>query len=149
MVLLVALGVMGVTYSFWSDTVNITSAVETGSWGVQVTAGTCSAAEITDGAAGNVLTVTLTDAPDGSYDCLFGVENTGSIPIKIQSIVVSGLPSGVTVDIIEGVGNGDQIDAYGVVNGKVNFSVDVGSGEVANGSFTVTISVVPWNQYVP
>lgn len=147
--LLVALGLTGMGYSVWSDTLSISGMVQTGTWGVQVTKGTCSDPGVIGcSGSGGVLTVTLTNAPDGSYYCWFDVKNTGNIPIKIQSIGVSGLPLEVTVDSIEYVGEGDQIDAYGIKSGKVNFTVAVDDGQVT-GTFTVTFVVVPWNQYVP
>ncbi len=151
MVLVLAIGVMGISYGAWSDTVDIASTVETGDWGVEVTEGTCSDLKITGSATGNVLTVTVTNGvPDSAYDCGLTVSNTGSIPIKIQSIDIdkSGLtkPGEVTITT-PGIALGDQIDEGIPQNGTVHVSLT--NDAETTFIFTVTFNVVQWNQYVP
>jgi len=144
--LVAGLGLMGVGVSYWSQTLYISGTAGTGTWGVQVTKGTCSDPVITcDVVASDTLGVTVTDAAvvGVNYYCEFDIENTGDIPVKIQSIVVDPSPpaSGVvvwTTDVVVGT----QIDPGPPVGGKVYVSLDEDASEF---SFTVTFNVVPWN----
>ena len=140
----VGLGLMGVGVSYWSDTVNISATVETGDWGVQLTwCGNCSHLAIScDVVASDTLEVTVTDAEAGDYSCDFDIENTGDIPVKIQSIDVSTLPGGVVVGTTDVVA-GTQIDPGPPETGTVN--IHLNNAIAGSFGFTVTFEVVPWN----
>jgi len=138
------LGLMGIGVSYWSETTHITGTAKTGTWGVEVTDCTCST-PVTCGVAGNVLTVALTDAAAGEYSCDFEIENTGDIPVKIQTIVVDPSPpaGGVgvtTTDVVVGT----QIDPGLPETGTVNIELDNAITGIFD--FTVTFNVIPWNQ---
>jgi hypothetical protein len=138
----VALMLSGMGYGVWSDTISITGTMKTGSWGVGVTGGSCSNSEVVScSGSGEVLTVTLTSAPEGGYWCDFTIANTGNVPIQIVDEEISAL-GGVAVTSIVYEGSIEQIDEGGEVDGRVNFTV---TGEVS-GSFTVKFIAVPWNQ---
>lgn len=146
--LVMGLGLMGIGVSYWSQTLLITATVETGDWGVQVTKGTCSHPAIIscDVVASDELEVTVTDAAvvGVNYYCEFSIENTGDIPLKIQSIVVVPDPpaSGVvvwTTDVVVDT----QIEPGVIKGGKVYVSL---TEDVSQFTFTVTFNVVPWNQ---
>ncbi len=161
--LLVALVLTSMGYGIWSDTLTISGTVETGTQSTELT---CSdnytvpaGGSISCSVAGNVLTVTVTDAQlDVNYYCDFNIHNTGDIPVKIQSIVVSPLPPVEEVEVeIQEVAVGNQIEQDGItgdtVYGKVHVSLlpepPDNPSKNTTFAFTVTFSVVQWNQYVP
>jgi predicted ribosomally synthesized peptide with SipW-like signal peptide len=135
-VLIAALGLMGVAYAYWTDTLHINSSVSTGnedvtfhlvatndidspvtldpssqgtwalsgsalSWSGGSRSATRNAAYTTVAASSDyrTLTVTMNNAYSGywgSAGCT--IENVGSIPVKVESVSVEGLPSsGLTV----------------------------------------------------
>ena len=149
-VLLLALCLTGVGYGMWSDEVYIESTVEMGYIGVALSPGACSDPEITCSvSAPHTLVVALTAAPPGAYTCDFTITNTGTIPVKIQSIAVSGVPAGVAVSVL-GVAEGMQIEQAGVYPDYVEGMVQVIILEscIISCSFEVTFSFVQWNMYV-
>lgn len=161
--LLVGLGLTSMGYGIWSDTLTISGTLETGTQSTELTcsgnytvpAGGSISCSVTD----NVLTVTVTNAQlDVNYYCDFNIQNTGDIPVKIQSIVVSSLPPVEEVEVeIQNVAVGNQIEQNGVtgdtVYGKVHVSLlpepPDNPSKGTTFTFTVTFSVVQWNQYVP
>ncbi len=157
--MIMALGLTGVGYAAWSKAISIIGTVETGTWSGEVAPSDCSDPLVincyVDPSDPLMLVIELTDAPADSYYCDFTIEDPGTVPVKIQDIqfdLTNLLPEEVTVDeVIENVAEGDQIDPGVVppISGRVNFSVTVGEGEVASGSFTITFTFVQWNLYVP
>lgn len=149
-VLLLALCITGVGYSMWTDQITIDGTTELGYVDVVLSAGTCSGPEITHSVnPPHSLVVTLTDAPPGTYTCGFTITNTGTIPVKVQSIMVSGVPTGVEVSVL-GVTEGVQIEQAGVYPDYVDGMVRVVVSEscVASCSIEVQFSFVQWNMYV-
>ncbi len=149
MALLVAMGLTGVGYAMWYDIVTINGTMETGTWGVVLSNLTCSAS-VSCSAAGNVLEVTVTNAQLGTgYSCNFTITSTGTIPVKMLVDPLS-VPLGVATQIINITGDG-IIDPGETETGGVHISLQ--SEPPVNPSkgqtFTVTVSGVPWNQYVP
>lgn len=155
-VLMIALGAIGVTYGgYWSETLDIINTVETGTWGIEISKGDCgtvtepppNSTEISCSVVGNELGVTITNPRvNVGYYCDFSIENNGTIPVKIQSIAVSTVPGAVVVDITGEVAEGVLIDPEEVKYGTVNIDVTNASGVDDPLSFTVTFSAVPWNQ---
>ena len=150
-----ALGITGTAYGAWSDILAIGATVNMGTIGAEVTCDGCSPAGIQCSVVGsNELELTVTCAQVGvAYSCAFNITNTGTIPVRIQSIDISGVPEGVEVEI-DGV-VGVQIDAGGVLPGVVQVSLpaytppEVNPSEGETFTFTVTFEFVPWNQYIP
>ena len=148
--LLLALCVTGVGYASWTDEITIDGTANLGYVDVVLSPGACSAPEITGSVSPpHTLVVTLTNAPPGTYTCGFTITNTGTIPVKIQSITMSGVPAGVEVSVL-GVAEGVQIEQAGVypdyVEGMVQ--VIVLDGCIASCSFEIPFSFVQWNMYV-
>lgn len=151
--LLMALGSMGGAYGLWSKTLNIAGTAETGMMSANVSCcDGCTDSEISCSVVSNEeLQFTVNNADvDVHYYCDFNIANTGTIPVKIQSITKSGVPGTVTVDIT-GVAQGDQIEQEGAAGDTVTGTVDVYLADITSQpfTFTVTIEVVQWNLYVP
>ena len=147
-VMLVALGVLGATFTVWADTLYIDSTVSIGTVGGGLV-GDSGSPGISCPASGDVLAVTVTTAqPDIEYTCQFTVQNTGTIPVKIQSISIDDVPLLVSV-WVTGIEEGDQIEDGEFMVGTVHVFVDLESPFVGQTfTSTVTITVVQWNLYV-
>ena len=141
-VLMVALGLMGVGYAAWSEVLNINATVEIGTWGGSLsdpsptTSGT-----IVLSTSPNVLTVTITSAEaDTTYTGYFNVNNTGTVPIKIDSITPADVPEGVTDSVMVATPIEPGIPAVGTI------TVITGASPPGVFSFTETFVFVQWNQ---
>ncbi len=151
--LLLALCLTGVGYAAWTDEISIDGTAETGYLEVGLSPGACSApgiitCSVTDP---HTLVVTLTNPGAGTYTCGFIIENTGTIPVKIQDIDIdtSGVPAGVVVSV-SGVAVGTQIEQLGVEPDSVEGVVHVTVQEACTVtfSFSVACSFVQWNLYI-
>jgi hypothetical protein len=148
--LLVALCVIGVSYAAWTDEISIYEAANLGYVELVMSPGACSDPQITCSvSAPHTLVVTLMDAPSGNYTCGFTITNTGTIPVKIQSIDTSGVPAGVTVSVL-GVTEGTQIEQAGVYPDSIEGMVRVIVLENCSTScsFEIAFSFVQWNMYI-
>ena len=148
--LLLSLCVTGIGYAVWWDTASIEGTMRMGYIEVDLSPGDCSAPEITCSLlAPHTLVVTLTNAAPGTYACGFTITNTGTIPVKIQSIVPTGVPDGVEV-FVSGVVVGTQIEQADVYPDSVEGAVIVTVQESCEGtfSFNLAFSFVQWNLYV-
>ena len=141
--LLLSLCVTGIGYSAWTDTVSIYGTVETGRW-----------VGVLSEPLGSSHTITLSVAPPDTlnvsvsfaqanteYTGSFKVNNTGTVPIKIGSIVFP-LPPDVTASV-SGVSAGDQVDPGGTKFASVSTSTPI---ECKSYDFTVTFAFVLWNE---
>lgn len=151
-VLLLALCVTGVGYATWNNKVSIQGTAKIGYIEVVLIPGACSAPEITCSvSAPRTLVVNLISAGAGTYTCGFTITNTGTLPVKIQSIVVSGVPAEMGVSIDSGVAVDTQIEQAGVypdsVAGVVTVTVPTPPEENGVMSFTfyVDFSFIQWN----
>ena len=149
--LLLSLCVTGIGYAVWWDTTSIEGTMRMGHIEVDLNLGDCSSPQISCSViAPHTLRVTLTDAEPGTYTCGFTIENTGTIPVKIQSIDTSGVvPSGVDVSVL-GVTAGTQIEQAGVYPDNVEglVRVIVTENGCVSFSFEVAFSFMQWNLYV-
>ena len=147
--LLVALGAMGGSYGLWSEILEISGTVETGTYGANITycgGGTPSAIISCSRVDSDTLGVTVEDTAElyTDYYCTFDIKNSGTIPLKIQSIVVSPSPPATGVDVTTtGVVAGTEMEPGVVQGGTVHVSL---TGDVSQFTFTVTFNVIPWNQ---
>lgn len=143
--LMIALGATGVVFSGWTDTVYITGTAEVG-FG-EMWLGCSNNPPVYCDAYGMKLDITVTATPEtptpaGSYSCNFDMGNSGSLPLKIQSIDVSDdLPAGTHVSITV---EDTQIDPGDVASGVVNIILDEAITEEFD--FTVTFNIVLWNK---
>ncbi|MGB6873714.1 MAG: hypothetical protein WBE46_06225 [Dehalococcoidia bacterium] len=148
--LLLALCITGVGYAAWTDELTVDATANLGYVDVVLSPGACSEPQITCSvSAPHTLVVTLTAAPPGTYTCGFTVTNTGTIPVKIQSIAISSIPAGVEVSV-SGVTEGTQIEQAGVYPDSFDGAVIVTVQESCEGtfSFSVAFSFVQWNMYI-
>ncbi len=150
--LVLSLGITGIGYAAWTDELTIDGTVEIGYVAVVLSPGDCSRPEITCSVpAPHTLVVTLTNAPPAGYDCYFTITNTGTIPVKIQSIDIdpAGIPDGVEVFVL-GVAEGTQIEQAGVYPDSLEgmVGVIVAPNGCVSFSFEVAFSFVQWNLYV-
>jgi hypothetical protein len=148
--LLIALCVTGVGYAAWMDEVSFEGTAKSGYIEVVLSPGACSGPQITCSVSAlGTLVVTLMDASPGIDTCGFTITNTGTIPVKIQSIDISGVvPAGVEASVL-GVVAGMQIEQAGVYPDNVDGMVQVMVLEscIASCTFEVAFSFVPYNQY--
>ena len=148
--LLLALCVTGVGYAAWTDEVSIDETVSLGYVELVLSPGACSDTQITCSvSAPHTLVVTLTNPPAGNYTCGFTITNTGTIPVKIQSIVTSGFSNGVEVSV-SGVTEGTQLEQAGVYPDSFDGAVIVTVQASCEGTFPVNVafSFVQWNMYI-
>ena len=148
--LVMGLGLMGVGVSYWSDRLIIQGTLETGTASANITwCGGCTPSAIISCSRVDSDTLELIVAdtaevgPD--YYCNFDIRNSGTLPLKIQSIVVVPDPpeSGVVVGTT-GVVAGTQIEPGVVTGGTVH--VSLAEDVVGQFTFTVTFNVISWNQ---
>ena len=148
---LLSLCITGVGYATWTDEIAIDATAETGYIDVVLTQGDCSHPDIITCSVSesdpHTLEVILTNAPPGDYACDFTIENTGTIPVKIQSIDIPEIP-GVEVSV-SGVAVGTQIEQAGVEPDSVEGAVlvTVHEGCQVTCSFEIAFSFVQWNLY--
>jgi len=140
--LLVSLCVMGVGYSAWTETITVYGTVETASWGGGLSDAVATSENITLSVAPpDTLNVGVSHAQANTeYTGTFKVNNTGTVPIRIESIVFA-LPPNVTADI-SGVSEGDQIDPGETKSAGVSTSTSEGKSY----DFTVTFTFILWNE---
>ena len=142
-VLLVSLCFTGIGYAAWTDTVSIYGTVETGRWGGVLSEPVPISQNITLSVAPpDTLNVSVSNAQANTeHTGSFKVNNTGTVPIKIESIVFD-LPPNVTASV-SGVSAGDQIDPGETKSAGVSTSTPIGCKSY---DFTVTFAFVLWNE---
>jgi hypothetical protein len=141
--LLLSLGIMGVGYSAWSETINVYGTVNTASWGGSLSDPVATSANITLSVSpSDTLSVSVTHAQANTeYTGTFEVNNAGTVPIKIASIVFN-LPPNVTASV-SGVSEGEQIDPGETKSAGVETSTTI---EGNSYDFTVTFTFALWNE---
>ncbi|MEM1556318.1 MAG: hypothetical protein QXR62_04155 [Candidatus Bathyarchaeia archaeon] len=154
--LLVAMLALGLSYALWFTTLSISGTINTGIVRAEIIAGECYDDEPEEKDVSGiscyvdengVLVVTVSNAyPCIEYTCEFNVTNTGTIPVKVQSITISPeeMADWVTVN---GISVGDQIEPGETVECSliVHLTNDADQGETY--TFTVEILLVQWNEY--
>ncbi len=141
--LLLSLCFMGIGYSAWTDTIDIYGTVGTASWlGVLTEPAAVSQNISLNVATPDTLNVNVNDAQAGTqYTGSFKVSNIGTVPIKIDSIVL-GLPPDTTATI-SGVSVGDQIDPGETKSAGVSTNTSI---EGKSYNFTATFTFALWNE---
>jgi len=141
--LLLSLGIMGVGYAAWTDTISIYGTVETASWGGSLSNPVPTSANITLSVVlPDTLNVSVSNAhANTQYTGSFKVNNAGTVPMRIESIVLAP-PSGTTATV-SGVSAGDQIDPGETKSAVVSTSTPIGCMSY---NFTVTFTFVLWNE---
>lgn len=156
-ILMIALMAVGTVYALWSKTLYINGTVNTGTLDATWTKngdcwdepddGTISYIDCEISPDGYTLTVTVTNAyPSHNYYCPIDLDNTGTIPLHISSIVTdtSGLPAGTTVEIQPG---SPPIQVSTVLNpdlaayGTLHVHITDAAAPDTTYKFTITVTV--------
>lgn len=146
MAMVVGLGLLGVGFSSWSDTLNIDATVETGTWEqVELSKGSCSQNVTCLVDPADTLNIDITNASPGyNYFQGFDIHNLGTVPVKIEDIQILASPQ-ITATVSD-VSVGDQIEQNGVSGDTVYGTVNMPVTEAGSYTCNVTFSFVPWNQ---
>ncbi len=161
--LVLSLAAMGVGYALWSETLTINGTVNTGEVdvifspvstddppgakdppGYEKDVAVCEAGLSEDEKS---MTVDI-DTGYPSYECTvtYDITNTGTIPVKIQSVTVS-VPDELTY-VETGCAVGDQIDpGQSTPPCTLKIHVEQEAGENSAYTFTKTYLLVQWNEY--
>ena len=163
------LGTMGVSYGAWSDEINITGTIETGTENTVISWGQCWSDDsgigyINSFPSGLTLGIDVVNAQnDVNYYCDFYIDNIvgmGTLPVKIQGITITpavaawpldGFNGSVTFDDDNKTPDmviGDQIDPGQKKTGHVHVFLD-GASPGENYHFDIVVDVVVWNMYIP
>lgn len=160
MVVVLAMGMLGVGYAMWDKTLFIDGTVHTGEVDAEMTVEFCYDDEIAgkdyssiscmlDPADPQILLITVTDAyPCITYTCEFDIDNTGTVPIIVASVGSPVVPGTITVtDMAGGSLVGTQIDPGMMAYGMVVIHLDNTADELTTYTFSVPIWCVQWNEY--
>jgi len=152
MALLLALGAMGTAYGAWSDEIYIQSTITTGDIDAGLACGTCWEEPDTPGTdidctgGSMTLNIDVTSALEGvDYYCNFNVSNTGSLPVKIETMNLTDLSPGVA-EAIEDLIEGTVIDPGTSATGKVHIHLTSDKQVGQDLAFTLSVSVERWNE---
>lgn len=157
--LMIALMAVGVSYAMWDKTLYINGTVNTGEVNAIFTTATCTEVPeaegkdvgscTVEGAGTQTLTVTILNGYP-CYGCTvdFTVDNTGSIPVKVQSLTV--VPPQPEISFtFAGIAVGDQIDGGASQAGSILIHVEQSADELETYTFSIEIYLVQWNEYTP
>jgi len=171
-ILMIALMVAGISYAMWDKTLYINGTVKTGEVDAYFTTaesndpyGTIDPGYLVDGVTPKDKDVgctevtgeklqTLTITVTNGYPCYssridYTIDNIGTIPVKVQSFTFTGdFDKYVTVTVTD-IAVGTQIDAKESVPGDIEIHVEQCAAELHTYTFSVTIYLVQWNEYVP
>jgi predicted ribosomally synthesized peptide with SipW-like signal peptide len=111
LVLAIALSALGVGYALWSDTLTINGTVNTGSVGIEWSPASITSDETKDVSImdayvdGDVLVINITDAyPCVTYTVVADIHCTGSVPVHLQGIQLSGPASADVLTVTDVTG---------------------------------------------
>ena len=159
LVLALALAAVGVGYAMWDKTLHIDGTVNTGEVNAVFTDAYCEETPEAEGKDVGSCTLTgigeqtLTITIDNGYPCYectvyFTILNTGTIPVKVQSLsAINALPE-LTVSWT-GLTVGQQIDAKQSVPGDIHIHVEQAALESTTYTFNAEIWLVQWNEFEP
>jgi hypothetical protein len=159
--LMIALMAAGVAYAMWDKYLYIHCTANTGEVNAQFRNCRCSDTGIDPGYDKDVgscyceidtvdpqiLYLTIDNAyPSYSCDIYYAIENHGTIPVKIESIDLSGVPAEFTVSLI-GAGVGTQIEAGEYVECGIHVHVEQITEQLKTIYFDIGVHLVQWNEY--
>jgi hypothetical protein len=83
-----------------------------------------------------------------SYWCTvwFTVENTGTVPVKVQAYNLTGVPEVLEVETFDLL-VGDQLEPDGEESGGFSIHIKQEADETEDYNFTAAITLVQWNEY--
>lgn len=174
--LMLVLGIVGFSYAHWEKIITLDGTVNTGNVDLKIisVASDDPPGAIDPGKDKDVGTTTIIVDPDdyqrakvtitNAYPCYevylhFTVRNVGTIPVKLQAVVVDA-PECITVYGWDGMG--EQIDPYDWWTGEpddyigdyqsdnsASIHVQQCAEQGATYEFTIEFVYVNWNEYVP
>ena len=163
LVLALALAAVGVGYAMWDKTLDITGTVSTGEVNMEITSVASDdppGALLDPGKDKDVGTTTAYIDPtdnqraivtiENGYPCYevsvhFTAHNSGTIPVKLQDIIVTA-PPGITVEGWDSIG--EQVEPCEKRDNTIWLHVEQSAAELATYTFTVEFYYVQWNEYV-
>jgi len=75
------------------------------------------------------------------------VLNTGTVPVKLQDIIHTSVPSELTVEASDSIG--EQVDPGDRRDYTIYIHVEQSAAELATYTFTIELWFVQWNEYSP
>jgi hypothetical protein len=161
--LMIALMVAGLAYAMWDKYLYIYGTVYTGEVNAEFSDCWCSDTGIDPGYDKDVGSCDCVIEPEDpqvlgvyiyngypSYSCdiYYTIDNTGTIPVKIQDIFLGGVPPEITVSLT-GAGIGTQIEPGEYAECDIHVHVEQIADELATYYFDIEIYLVQWNEYIP
>lgn len=176
--LVMALGALGVGYAMWDKTLFIEGTVNTGEVNALWTSafnfdgpgekdlnfdGSRKDKDVGETIVTGVGTQTLVITILNGYPCYFNdieyhFQNTGTVPVKIQSITLTPLDftlaSAMGADdgelwVVFYDGIGSQLEPGDTATGSFLLHVEQCAAELETYTFTVEVLLVQWNEYIP
>ena len=161
LVLALALAAVGVGYAMWDKPLYIDGPVNTGEVNMEIISIAPDDVGIDPGYDKDVANTTAVIDPKDNqraivtitngYPCYtvfvhFTAHNNGTIPVKLQDIIVTAPPE-ITVEGWNGIG--EQIDPCVNADNTIKVHVEQSADELATYTFTVEFYYVQWNEYTP
>jgi hypothetical protein len=160
-ILMIALMIAGISYAMWDKTIYLYGTVETGEVNAEFSDIYCNDFGIDPGYDKDVASCDCyIDEFDyqiayvyiyNGYPCYsvtvdYEIDNTGTIPVKIQDIILTNLNPEVTVTVT-GIYIGQQIDGGDSVWGDLEIHVEQSAAELATYYFSLEVYMVQWNEF--
>jgi hypothetical protein len=159
-----ALGTVGVGYAMWDKTVYIDGTIEAGEVNLRVLSASSDdpPGAIDPGKDKDVGSTTVQIDPlddqriivtvTNAYPCYevyvhFTVRNNGTIPVKLQGIIITAPVPYITVEGWNSIG--EQIDPGENRNNTIYIHVEQEAEELETYTFLVEFHYVQWNEYSP
>jgi hypothetical protein len=165
LVVVLALGALGVGYAMWDKTVYIDGTVNTGEVDATFTDAWCSDTGIDPGYDKDVGSCSVIIDPEDNqllhitinngypcYSCyiFYTITNTGTVPVMVQDLWTNNPdPTKVTVQWQMDLYVGDQIDPGDSRTGSILIHVEQPADELATYYFDGGVYLVQWNEYDP
>jgi hypothetical protein len=160
-ILLLALMLTGIAFAMWDKTIHLYGTVDTGEVNLISTSVADDDTGIDPGKDKDVADTTgWVDAVDpqivhilitNGYPCYYvyvhiTVLNTGTVPVKLQDIIHTSVPSELTVEASDSIG--EQLDPGDRRDYTVYIHIEQPAAELATYYFTVELWFVQWNEYI-
>jgi hypothetical protein len=167
------MGAMGATHAMWAQTLYIESTVKTGTITAELDPFVCnsytnpddpdstsvSCLVSTTWVTNDTLEIEITNAlwkvtinnveHVVHYYCDYSINNTGTVPVKIQDINISGLPATGGVEVDPDVAEGDQIDPGASLPATADIWLTNTNSEGETFTVTITFTFITWHQFTP
>jgi hypothetical protein len=160
--LMIALMVAGIGYAMWDKRIYLYGTVETGEVDAEWSAIWCDDTGIDPGYDKDVAScvceidsvdpqmahVTIYNGyPSYSVTIWYEIDNWGTIPVKIQDIILTNPNPEVTVTVTD-IYIGQQIEPYGdYVTGDLEIHIEQIADELSTYYFDLEVYLVQWNEF--